>query len=44
MLSPLEQFSVNLNESAKQGKIDPLIGRDDEVERTVQVLVSPQKE
>jgi len=41
--SPLEQFSTNLNESAIQGKIDPLIGRDDEVERTVQVLCRRRK-
>ena len=36
--SPLESFCVNLNEKAKQGKIDPLIGREDVIERTVQVL------
>ncbi len=41
--SPLEQFSTNLNESAKAGKIDPLIGREDEVERTVQVLCRRRK-
>ncbi len=41
--SPLEQFSTNLNESAIQGKIDPLIGREDEVERTVQVLCRRRK-
>ncbi|MEE9445594.1 MAG: ATP-dependent Clp protease ATP-binding subunit ClpA [Cocleimonas sp.] len=42
-LSPLEQFSTNLNESAISGKIDPLIGRDEEVERTVQVLCRRRK-
>jgi ATP-dependent Clp protease ATP-binding subunit ClpA len=36
--SPLESFCVNLNERAKQGKLDPLIGRDDVIERTIQVL------
>ncbi|MFS4460610.1 ATP-dependent Clp protease ATP-binding subunit ClpA [Bdellovibrio sp. HCB2-146] len=36
--SPLESFCVNLNEKAKQGKLDPLIGREDVIERTVQVL------
>ena len=36
--SPLEQFTVNLNQHAKDGKIDPLIGRDYEVERTIQIL------
>ena len=41
--SPLESFATNLNERAKQGKIDPLIGRDEEVERTVQVLCRRRK-
>ncbi|WP_374028120.1 ATP-dependent Clp protease ATP-binding subunit ClpA [Bdellovibrio bacteriovorus] len=36
--SPLESFCVNLNERAKQGKLDPLIGREDVIERTIQVL------
>ncbi|WP_415062996.1 ATP-dependent Clp protease ATP-binding subunit ClpA [Bdellovibrio sp.] len=36
--SPLESFCVNLNEKAKQGKLDPLIGRADVLERTIQVL------
>lgn len=35
--SPLEQFTQNLNQMAKDGKIDPLIGRDYEVERTIQI-------
>ena len=34
----LEQYCRNLNERAREGKIDPLIGRDLEVERTIQVL------
>ncbi|MEX0808751.1 MAG: ATP-dependent Clp protease ATP-binding subunit ClpA [Dongiaceae bacterium] len=34
----LDAYCVNLNEKAKAGKIDPLIGRDSEVERTIQVL------
>ena len=33
--SPLEQFTQNLNQSAKDGKIDPLIGREYEVERVI---------
>ncbi len=41
--SPLESFATNLNERAKQGKIDPLIGRDQEIERTVQVLCRRRK-
>ncbi|EGR4177734.1 ATP-dependent Clp protease ATP-binding subunit ClpA [Vibrio cholerae] len=34
----LESFATNLNQLAKQGQIDPLIGRDKELERTIQVL------
>ena len=41
--SPLEQFTVNLNQQAKDGKIDPLIGRDYEVERTIQILCRRRK-
>lgn len=36
--SPLESFCINLNERAKEGKFDPLIGREDVIERTIQVL------
>ncbi len=41
--SPLEQFTQNLNQAAKDGKIDPLIGRDFEVERTIQILCRRRK-
>jgi ATP-dependent Clp protease ATP-binding subunit ClpA len=41
--TPLEQFATNLNQQAIEGKIDPLIGRDLEVERTVQVLCRRRK-
>jgi len=41
--SPLETYASNLNELAMQGKIDPLIGRKDEVERTVQILCRRRK-
>ncbi|HEX4909288.1 MAG TPA: ATP-dependent Clp protease ATP-binding subunit ClpA [Permianibacter sp.] len=41
--SPLESFASNLNELAKQGKIDPLIGRHHELERTIQVLCRRRK-
>jgi ATP-dependent Clp protease ATP-binding subunit ClpA len=34
----LEAYCVNLNEKAKQGKVDPLIGRSAEVERCIQIL------
>ncbi len=39
----LEQFTQNLNVSAKEGKIDPLIGREYEVERVIQVLCRRRK-
>ena len=41
--SPLEQFTINLNQLAKDGKIDPLIGRDYEVERVIQILCRRRK-
>ncbi len=41
--NPLVEFANNLNELAKQGKIDPLIGRQEEVERTIQVLCRRRK-
>ncbi|MBU0656339.1 MAG: ATP-dependent Clp protease ATP-binding subunit ClpA [Gammaproteobacteria bacterium] len=40
---PLEKYAANLNELALEGKIDPLIGRDLEIERTVQVLCRRRK-
>ena len=41
--SPLEQYTQNLNLLARQGKIDPLIGRELEVERVIQVLCRRRK-
>ena len=41
--NPLEAFCTNLVEKAMDGKIDPLIGRHDEVERTVQILCRRRK-
>ncbi|MBC7521143.1 MAG: AAA family ATPase, partial [Sandarakinorhabdus sp.] len=41
--SALKQFTVNLNEKAKTGKIDPLIGRHAEVDRTIQILCRRSK-
>ncbi|MFY9479741.1 MAG: ATP-dependent Clp protease ATP-binding subunit ClpA [Aquabacterium sp.] len=41
--SPLDAFCVNLNEQARLGKIDPLIGRARELERTIQVLCRRRK-
>ena len=41
--SPLEQYTTNLNARAKLGLIDPLIGREEEVERTIQILCRRRK-
>ncbi len=41
--SPLDQFTQNLNVLAREGKIDPLIGRELEVERVIQVLCRRRK-
>ena len=41
--NPLHEFASNLNELALEGKIDPLIGRADEIERTIQVLCRRRK-
>ena len=41
--SPLAQYTQNLNQMARDGKIDPLIGRESEVERVVQVLCRRRK-
>jgi ATP-dependent Clp protease ATP-binding subunit ClpA len=41
--SALVEFCVNLNDKAKKGKIDPLIGRDAELRRTIQVLCRRSK-
>lgn len=39
----LEAYCVNLNEKSEKGKIDPLIGRDDEIQRTIQILCRRSK-
>ncbi len=41
--TPLEKYATNLNIEAVQGRIDPLIGREQEVERTIQVLCRRRK-
>jgi ATP-dependent Clp protease ATP-binding subunit ClpA len=41
--SALKQFTVNLNEKAKDGRVDPLIGRHAEVDRTIQILCRRSK-
>ena len=40
---PLERYATNLNKLASEGKVDPLIGRDNEVERTIQILCRRRK-
>lgn len=39
----LDKYTVNLTELAEQGKLDPVIGRDDEIRRTIQVLQRRRK-
>ncbi|APO93899.1 ATP-dependent Clp protease ATP-binding subunit ClpA [Xanthomonas vesicatoria] len=39
----LAEYATNLNEQARNGKIDPLVGRGDEIERTIQVLCRRRK-
>jgi ATP-dependent Clp protease ATP-binding subunit ClpB len=39
----LEKYSIDLTEKAEQGKLDPVIGRDDEIRRTIQVLARRTK-
>ena len=41
--SPLDSFASNLNQRAVEGKIDPLIGRESEIERTIQILCRRRK-
>ncbi len=41
--SPLESYAINLNHQAKIGKIDSLIGREEEIKRTIQILCRRRK-
>ena len=36
--SPLEEFGYDITEAAREGKLDPLVGRDDEISRVIQIL------
>ncbi len=36
--NPLEKYTVNLTQKAKAGKLDPVIGRDEEIRRLIQIL------
>ncbi|MCH7830496.1 MAG: ATP-dependent chaperone ClpB [Proteobacteria bacterium] len=38
MRQALDKFTIDLTEQAEQGKLDPIIGRDDEIRRTIQIL------
>tara|TARA_Y100000034_G_scaffold118260_1_gene158755 strand:- start:97 stop:2157 length:2061 start_codon:yes stop_codon:yes gene_type:complete len=42
-VNPLEKYGINLTELAKEGKIDPVIGREDEMRRIVQILSRRKK-
>jgi ATP-dependent Clp protease ATP-binding subunit ClpA len=41
--NPIEQYAINLNKQAKMGFIDPLIGREQEIERVIQILCRRRK-
>jgi ATP-dependent Clp protease ATP-binding subunit ClpA len=41
--SPLKDFCVDITEKARSGNIDPVIGREEEVERTIQILARRSK-
>lgn len=41
--SPLESYAINLNQQAKIGRLDPLVGREDEILRTIQILCRRRK-
>jgi len=41
--TPLESYAINLNQLARKGRIDPLIGRSEEIQRTIQVLCRRRK-
>ncbi len=39
----LNRYAINLNEQARTGKLDPVIGRDDEIRRILQILIPTNK-
>lgn len=41
--SVLDEFTINLNELAREGKLDPIIGREDELQRVIQILCRRRK-
>ena len=42
-IDPLEKYGINLTELSKKGKIDPVIGREDEIRRVIQILSRRKK-
>ena len=42
-INPLEEYGINLTHLAAKGKIDPVIGREDEIRRIVQILSRRKK-
>lgn len=40
----LGEYGINITEQARQGDIDPVIGRDDEIKRVIEILKSPNQE
>ena len=42
-INPLEKYGINLTRLAREGKIDPVIGREDEIRRIVQILSRRKK-
>ncbi len=36
--SPLEEFGYDITRAAREGKLDPLVGREDEIQRVIQIL------
>ena len=43
-IDPIEKYGNDLTELARQGKIDPVIGRDDEIRRITQIISRRKKE
>ncbi len=39
----LQKYARNLNDMARNGKLDPVIGRDEEIRRTLHILIAPQQ-
>ena len=43
-MTPLKKYARDLTEVAREGKLDPVIGRDEEIRRAIQVLFTPHQE